>query len=108
MDSHTETTRPHADFNPDIEEKKVGGSGSPGLMGGSDDLRNADGSSIQGGEDVLALQDLDPALNLKMHLVNNVSDNRSTGEAKSACSDTAFARIPPVFFSAIIPSYLQC
>lgn len=25
------------------------------------------------GEDILALQDLDPALNMKMHLVNNVS-----------------------------------
>lgn len=25
-----------------------------------------------GAEDVLALQDLDPALNMKMHLVNNV------------------------------------
>lgn len=25
-----------------------------------------------GGEDILALQDLDPALNMKMHLVNNV------------------------------------
>lgn len=28
--------------------------------------------SIDGGEDILALQDLDPALNAKMHLVNNV------------------------------------
>lgn len=26
------------------------------------------------GEDILALQDLDPALNAKMHLVNNVSE----------------------------------
>ena len=29
-------------------------------------------SSSLKGEDVLALQDLDPALNMKMHLVNNV------------------------------------
>lgn len=36
-----------------------------------DELRNADGSSIKG-EDILQLQDLDPALNQKMHLVNNV------------------------------------
>jgi hypothetical protein len=32
----------------------------------------ADGYSIKGGEDILALQDIDPALNAKMHLVNNV------------------------------------
>lgn len=38
-----------------------------------DDLRNADGSSIAGGSDILSLQDVDPALNMKMHLVNNVS-----------------------------------
>lgn len=37
------------------------------------DLRNADGSSISGGSDVLGLQDMDPVLNMKMHLVNNVS-----------------------------------
>lgn len=28
--------------------------------------------SVHSGEDLLALQDLDPALNAKMHLVNNV------------------------------------
>lgn len=37
------------------------------------DFMNADGSSISGGSDILALQDVDPALNMKMHLVNNVS-----------------------------------
>jgi hypothetical protein len=36
------------------------------------DLRAADGGSHRG-EDILSLQDLDPALNMKMHLVNNVS-----------------------------------
>lgn len=30
--------------------------------------------SLTSGQDVLALEDLDPALNMKMHLVNNVSD----------------------------------
>ena len=40
------------------------------------DLRNADGSSIKSGTDLLELQALDPALNMKMHLVNNV---RPTG-----------------------------
>ncbi|ROV88773.1 hypothetical protein VPNG_10286 [Cytospora leucostoma] len=34
----------------------------------------ADGSSLDSGEDVLALQDLEPALNMKMHLVNNAID----------------------------------
>jgi hypothetical protein len=43
---------------------------------GPDKLLNADGSSLKG-EDVLALQDLDPALNMKMHLVNNVSSTPS-------------------------------
>lgn len=28
--------------------------------------------AVAEGEDILALQDLDPALNMKMHLVNNV------------------------------------
>jgi hypothetical protein len=31
-----------------------------------------DGYSVGEGEDILALQDIDPALNAKMHLVNNV------------------------------------
>ncbi|KAM0513133.1 hypothetical protein ACHAPE_008171 [Trichoderma viride] len=38
------------------------------------DVRNADGSSLRSGQDILALQDLDPALNMKMHLVNNAID----------------------------------
>jgi hypothetical protein len=32
----------------------------------------ADRYSVREGEDILALQDIDPALNAKMHLVNNV------------------------------------
>jgi hypothetical protein len=32
----------------------------------------ADGYPVREGEDILALQDIDPALNAKMHLVNNV------------------------------------
>lgn len=75
-DTHAAVDRSHVDLDPDVQEKKAGGDGygSPGLFGPSESLRNADGSSLQGGEDVLALQDLDPALNMKMHLVNNVSD----------------------------------
>lgn len=34
---------------------------------------DGDVASVRKGEDLLALQDLDPALNAKMHLVNNVS-----------------------------------
>jgi hypothetical protein len=36
-----------------------------------------DGYSVAEGEDVLALQDVDPALNSKMHLVNNVRGSTS-------------------------------
>lgn len=52
-------------------EKNVTGGNNDPMFG---DLRNADGSSLRSGEDILSLQDLDPALNMKMHLVNNVSD----------------------------------
>lgn len=38
------------------------------------DVRAADSGSLRNGEDILALQDLDPALNMKMHLVNNAID----------------------------------
>ncbi|KUI59358.1 hypothetical protein VP1G_06618 [Cytospora mali] len=38
------------------------------------DIRVAESSPIDNGEDLLALQDLDPALNMKMHLVNNAID----------------------------------
>ena len=36
------------------------------------ELRAADDASLGSDEDLLALEDLDPALNMKMHLVNNV------------------------------------
>jgi hypothetical protein len=60
------------------------------------DLANADGSSIGGGSDVLDLQDLDPVLNMKMHLVNNVS-NFPSKEWKN------FPRHGPVHFSVGVP-----
>jgi hypothetical protein len=53
---------------PDFGEKRLGDDVS--------ELPTADYNSL-GGEDVLSLQDLDPALNKKMHLVNNVSDPRN-------------------------------
>lgn len=40
-------------------------------IAGSDDLA-PDGASVMSGQDILQLQDVDPALNMKMHLVNNV------------------------------------
>lgn len=55
----------------DAEEKKLG-TGDHGGVFESGDVRNADGSSMTG-SDVLALQDVDPVLNMKMHMVNNVS-----------------------------------
>ncbi|KAJ6783628.1 hypothetical protein PWT90_04481 [Aphanocladium album] len=48
-------------------EKKVA-SGEDGHIS-SDEI-----GSVHGGEDILGLQDTDPALNLKMHLVNNAID----------------------------------
>lgn len=53
-------------------EEKVGQRHKDDLLRHGD-VRTADGSSLHDGEDILALQDLDPALNMKMHLVNNVS-----------------------------------
>jgi hypothetical protein len=40
---------------------------------GSGDVGNADHASTMSTSDVLGLQDMDPVLNMKMHLVNNVS-----------------------------------
>lgn len=55
-------------------EERIGEPTKDGLLG-PDDVRIADASSLHSGEDILALQDLDPVLNMKMHLVNNVSGN---------------------------------
>jgi hypothetical protein len=61
-------------------EKKIEAGNSDPMLG---ELRNADGSSLRSGEDILSLQDLDPALNMKMHLVNNVSDFRGSATARA-------------------------
>lgn len=39
----------------------------------TEDVNAAELSSIRSGEDILGRQDLDPVLNRKMHLVNDVS-----------------------------------
>ena len=50
-----------------------------GADGGSDPRGTVDEAKIKGeGEDILSLEDLDPALNMKMHLVNNVCGPGST------------------------------
>lgn len=50
-----------------------------GADGGSDSRGTVDEAKIKGeGEDILSLEDLDPALNMKMHLVNNVCGLSST------------------------------
>jgi hypothetical protein len=51
-------------------EKKIGGGEE---LAPHDSL--AGSGSMHSGEDILSMQDLDPALNMKMHLVNNVSDD---------------------------------
>jgi hypothetical protein len=71
----------NSDIPPGLEEKKIGGDN--GILE-SGDLRAADGSSLKGGEDVLGLQDLDPVLNMKMHLVNNVSATSLPRHTRSA------------------------
>ena len=38
---------------------------------------SSDGDASPKGQDILALQDLDPALNMKMHLVNDVGSHLS-------------------------------
>ena len=66
--------------DPDKEEKRIGDHEIDGGVTGvlePQDLRNADGSSINSASDVLGLQDMDPAMNMKMHLVNNVSSSFS-------------------------------
>ncbi len=60
----------YKDGGPESLEKKVGSGEEPLAYHDS----AMDANSTHSGEDVLALQDLDPALNMKMHLVNNVSD----------------------------------
>lgn len=59
------------------EDKKIDDrQEDPGLferdVGMNEDVRTIQSSSVGDAEDILALQDLDPALNAKMHLVNNV------------------------------------
>ncbi|KAH8819956.1 major facilitator superfamily domain-containing protein [Xylogone sp. PMI_703] len=51
-----------------------------------------DGSSVAKGEDILALQDIDPALNAKMHLVNNVRST-PTAHVTNVCPEQAIDEI---------------
>lgn len=58
------------------DEKKSHDPASHGGVLEANDLRAGDASSLKGGEDILGLQDLDPVMNMKMHLVNNVRPSR--------------------------------
>lgn len=51
-----------------LADKKIAFDSDP-----AHNLESPDHASISSGQDVLAMQDIDPALNMKMHLVNNVS-----------------------------------
>ncbi|KAK5658676.1 hypothetical protein OQA88_2072 [Cercophora sp. LCS_1] len=53
-------------LGPDFKDVKLSGDESP--------MPRASEESSLNGEDILALQDLDPAMNRKMHLVNNAID----------------------------------
>lgn len=77
------TSPERSPVDPDKEETKVGDNeaGCSGLLE-PHDLRNADGSSLNSASDILALQDMDPVMNMKMHLVNNVS-GASRGSRKA-------------------------
>lgn len=62
----------------DLEKATAKGPvGDKGGVSSDGDTGIGETGSIQDGEDILALQHLDPALNLKMHLVNNVSSCRN-------------------------------
>lgn len=61
----------------DTDAEKKGAEGESGFPA------REDASSVHSGEDILSMQDLDPALNMKMHLVNNVRDYCDLPEATS-------------------------
>lgn len=55
--------------DPAALEKKIASGDEANVSG--DELRD-DLVSVQSGEDILGRQDMDPVMNMKMHLVNNV------------------------------------
>ena len=93
MDSATHNNG-HSPPDPDVEEKKIGGPDPAGVLG-SGDLRDGDLASLKDGKDVLALQDLDPALNMKMHLVNNVRSRDTLSYPDSPALPAIYVTVPP-------------
>lgn len=87
-------------------EKVALGDGRPKTMPeleGTTDTSSRDGDAQVAsgdGEDILALQDLDPVLNMKMHLVNNVSNSPLAGaelrETRDWEGDSLHAYINPL------------
>jgi hypothetical protein len=63
-------------FGDKYKEKKNSSDGAPDGMLNSHDVETAEGASLKSSSDILALQDTDPVMNMKMHLVNNVSIRR--------------------------------
>ncbi|VUC20579.1 unnamed protein product [Clonostachys rosea] len=73
MASSSDPTADSKSIEAQIKSHDGEDNGAHAGIGGPQDLGNAEGASING-SDVLALQDVDPAMNMKMHLVNNAID----------------------------------
>jgi hypothetical protein len=63
-------------------DEQAGSDGHNGLLV-DEEAQNGDGSSVNG-SDILSLQDIDPAMNMKMHLVNNVSVSNGSAALKQS------------------------
>lgn len=72
--------------DPAALEKKIASGDEANVSG--DELRD-DLVSVQSGEDILGRQDMDPVMNMKMHLVNNVS---GPGLSHSICHTANICR----------------
>jgi hypothetical protein len=84
-------------------EEHAGREGHNGLLG-DEESRNGDGSSVNG-SDILSLQDIDPAMNMKMHLVNNVSvSNGSAAPEQSSPWVPSTNRLSTLSFPCVMLS----
>lgn len=82
------------DDQPGVDERR-------GRSNASDaaDFCNDNEGLVCYGEDLLALQDLDRALNEKMHLVNNVRSSRSIGSTELGNADRPRQAIDEIGFT---------
>lgn len=89
MATNTSETPPSYD---DKEKKLSKDDSANGGMLTDHDVETAEGASLKSSSDILALQDTDPVMNMKMHLVNNVSDGRRLLDSEGvACVRTTRA-----------------